>query len=499
VNGVRLTSPDSASYFATIDTVLDAGNTDSTLVPLAWNSTSFISEVVVSYYDNVTTNWNPIDTIANTGTYDFYAPSLGQEYNCWLRVADADNGRPKDETSWYFHVFHDTVIYVAPLAGQVAQGGSIVYNIRWNNGVPIDTLPSILDIYYAVDATIDTNWLSVVAGTENDGFHTWDTVPYASPSTAALIKIEAQDGTKYISDFFTISGLKITSPVGGEDWDVGSAQTINWTNVGGFSGNVDIEYSVNGGTNWSSIASNVPNAGLYPWIPIPNKPSDQVLIRVKENGGLITDTSDSTFTIAGIIVTDPNGGERWLVGRADTVRWTVVGDIGDTVGIVFSVDNGANYDDTLTLEGITNSGLFAFTVPATLPGPFPYDTTLLRVYDRMGGGTAADTSDATFTIDQPHITLTAPNGTETWQMGTPHNITWDTVGLQAVSLVITLDTLSGTGGYPILIDTVAANTVSYSWTVPNLGAVDITTCRVRVAEVGYPLKDESDADFTISH
>jgi hypothetical protein len=510
VNGIKLTSPDSLTYFDIRDTIFDAGNTDSIAIPVAWNSTSFISNVEIAYSHNAGgpwSAWTPVDTVANTGTYDFYAPSWGNEYDCRIRVADFDSDkRPQDTLRWWIHIFHDTVIYIdpdQPLNG-VVTGGSVVYNIRWHNrynGISIlDTLPSLLDIDYAVDAQNDTNWFKVVDITLNDCFHTWDTVPYTKATDYALLRILTNDSTEYISDFFTISGLKVTSPNGSEDWDVGSPQLITWTNYGGFSGNIDIDYSTNNGITWSSIASNIPNIGLFPWI-IPNVPSTQCLIRIKENGVPIQrqDVSDAAFTIAGIIVTYPNTtSHRWLVGRDDSVTWSVVGIIGQTVGIDFSVDSGATYPYNITSAGISGSGLFQFAVPV-LPGPFVYTKCLVKVRDLTG--TAADTSNAIFKIDEPHITVIIPNGTpdESWQMGTARNITWDTAGIRTTTLAITLDTLSGTGGYPIPVATVAVPAGSFLWNIPDIGPNDITTCRIRVSEVGIPtpLRDESDADFTI--
>lgn len=510
VNGIKLTSPDSLTYFDITDTIFDAGNTDSTVIPVAWNSTSFISEVEIAYKvkpappKNAVT-WIPVDTVANTGTYNFYAPSHGYDYDLYLRVADADSdGHPRDTLRWWIHIFHDSVKFSDPAGEEYCvDGGSTVFNIRWwnryNGSWILDILPSLLDIDYAVDAQNDTNWIQLVNNTANDCFHTWDTVPYRTATDYALLRILTQDSTVYVSDFFGISGLKITSPNGSEDWDVGSEQTIVWDNYCGFDGNVDIEYSTNNGTTWSSIASNTANNGWYDWI-IPNIPSTQCLIRIKENGVAIQrqDVSDNVFTIAGIIVTYPNAAaDRWLAGRDDSVKWSVVGIIGQTVAIDFSIDSGVTYPYNVTNVGVSASGLFQFAVPPLTP-PFPYTKCRVKVRDITGD--AVDTSNALFKIDQPHITVIAPSDdTVSWQMGTAHNITWDTAGIRSTSLDITLDTSSGGDGYPIPIATVAVPAGSYLWNIPDLGPNDITTCKIRVSEVGIPtpLRDESDFDFTI--
>jgi hypothetical protein len=143
----------------------------------------------------------------------------------------------------------------------------------------------------------------------------------------------------------------------------------------------------------------------------------------------------------------------------------------------------------LTRNPIASSGLHVFTVP-TFAG-LRYNQCYVRVYD--WNGTAADTSDAVFTIDQPYITITAPVSTDTLQMGTSFNITWDTLGLRATSLEIRLSTDGGTT-FPLVIDTVSAQSTSYLWNIPNLGSSTLPNCMIRIEELDIPnpLNDESD-------
>ncbi len=86
------------------------------------------------------------------------------------------------------------------------------------------------------------------------------------------------------------STITVTSPNGGEQWEVGSAQNIAWTSTE--SENVKIDYSTNNGGNWSEIVASTANDGSHPWT-VPNTPSDQCLVRVG------FDTSNEVFTITG--------------------------------------------------------------------------------------------------------------------------------------------------------------------------------------------------------
>jgi hypothetical protein len=63
----------------------------------------------------------------------------------------------------------------------------------------------------------------------------------------------------------------------------GAATTISWTNNGGFSRNVTIELSTDGGATFPTvIASNVANSGSRAWT-VPNTPTTQARVRVREH------------------------------------------------------------------------------------------------------------------------------------------------------------------------------------------------------------------------
>jgi hypothetical protein len=62
--------------------------------------------------------------------------------------------------------------------------------------------------------------------------------------------------------------LTLTAPDGGESWEAGTLQQIEWTvtaEAGGDPGTVDLELSTDGGSTWSVIRSDEPNDGSYGW------------------------------------------------------------------------------------------------------------------------------------------------------------------------------------------------------------------------------------------
>jgi uncharacterized protein (TIGR02145 family) len=93
-----------------------------------------------------------------------------------------------------------------------------------------------------------------------------------------------------------IGPLLLRSPIGGEQWKVGSIQKIRWT----FSEviNIKIDYSTDNGTNWINIIASVPtSAGSYSWT-IPSTPSNYCKVRISSvNNPDTNNVSTKTFRI----------------------------------------------------------------------------------------------------------------------------------------------------------------------------------------------------------
>ena len=70
---------------------------------------------------------------------------------------------------------------------------------------------------------------------------------------------------------------------GGIVWDAGTNPVITWTSSG--ISNVDIDISINGGLNWKNIGLGLAaSLGIYSSWTVPDTPSTQLVIRVKESG-----------------------------------------------------------------------------------------------------------------------------------------------------------------------------------------------------------------------
>ncbi len=125
----------------------------------------------------------------------------------------------------------------------------------------------------------------------------------------------------------------------------------------------------------------------------------------------------------------------------------------------------------------------AYRVDAFIPS---YDATtsdhfpVLSRYT-FGGGTGTT----------PAVTVTHPNGGESFAAGSAQSVTWTSSAVASVKLEYTVD---GTTWSVIAASTPAA-AGSYSWTVPSAAS---TVARVRVSDAAGTASDASDAAFTIT-
>ena len=190
---------------------------------------------------------------------------------------------------------------------------------------------------------------------------------------------------------------------------MGSTHPVTWTSANFIASNYTIQYSVNGGSSWATIATNVPGTNTsYPWT-VPDDPTSQGLVRVigfDASGIQIPDQSDSVFSITKPVVTvvSPNGGEDWYVNSSHQIRWGETGLNAANYTIQYSVDGGASWIPIINnLPGTSTT--HTWTVPDT-----PTTRGLVKVIGYDSAGTQiSDLSDSVFSITKPVVTVVSPN------------------------------------------------------------------------------------------
>jgi len=190
--------------------------------------------------------------------------------------------------------------------------------------------------------------------------------------------------------------ITVTAPNGGEKWGIGSTYAVTWTSSGAIA-NVKIEYSIDSGARWTTIAASTNNTGSYNWT-IPDKPSTRCKVRIGEAvDGRPSDTCNSTFSIVTVTnptltVTSPNGGEKWDAGTVHNITWTSTGTVGN-VKIEYSSNNGSSWNTVF--DSTPNDGSYSWTLPTL------NSTTCKVRIGEASDGSPTDASNAVFSIIIP--------------------------------------------------------------------------------------------------
>lgn len=353
-----------------------------------------------------------IDSLNNTAIAD---PDSGRiiitqnYFQNWVRINYFFNSgqgytdylvKFEEATSGSSQTVHVDDFSILPVPGQAIvqvtspNGGedwlvNSVQNITW-------TSSNITNVKIDYSTNNGGLWFNVADSVPaSSGSYTW-TIPN-TPSTQCLIRIsDAAIASRFdISDsVFTITPLiTVTSPNGGENWVGDTQHNITW--VSQVITDVSIDYSTDNGSNWTNVVSAIPaSGGSYEWT-VPNTPSTQCLVRISDaSNASIDDISDATFTITPapnpmVTVTAPNGGEVWVVGTTQQVKWTRQ-DI-SFVKIEYSTDNGNTWI-VIVASRPAAFGNYNWTIPNT-----PSTQCLVRISD-VDNPAVNDVSDNFFTI-----------------------------------------------------------------------------------------------------
>ena len=414
---------------------------------------------------------------SSSNSYSLTVPNYPSS-NCRIRISDASDTTVNDVSETKFTI---QGIKVQSPNGAEIWNVNTQQNISWTSaGV------NNLKIDYTTNN--GTNWLPVIASTPaSSGSYPWTVSNTPSNQCKVRISDASNSSISGISDnTFSIRGINITAPNGGEYWVIKTKQNITFTS-GGIS-NVKIEYSTNNGTNWATVIATTPaSSGSYNWT-IPYAPSTQCKVRISD----VTDTtingkSANVFTIAAVpqvTIVSPNGGEYWKVGEIDTVKWT--SKYVTNVKIEYTINNEASWT-TIIDTTPASSRSYPWTVPDT-----PSTQSKIRISD-VSNPTVNSKSANVFNIVMPKITIVSPNGGENWYITKIDTIKWTSSHVNNAKIEYT--TNNGTG-WKTVIASIPASLGSYPWTIPNELS---NQCKVRISDTSNSsISDTSDNTFTIS-
>ncbi|MBZ0134882.1 MAG: IPT/TIG domain-containing protein [Planctomycetes bacterium] len=417
-----------------------------------------------------------------TITVNTPAGSVGQ-----VDVTVLNPGGNDTEINGYEYLAGPSIATVVPNAGPLAGGTGVTITGTGFTGVTGVTFDAVTGTGITVvnDTTITVNTPAHAAGQVD--------VVVTHPTLGSDTEVS---GFEYVAaPIITNINPATGTTAGGDSITITGSGFVGVTSVT-FDGTPGLNLNVTGPTSLT--------------VDTPAHAAGQVDVVVNAAGGSDTAVNGfdyqtpanpaPTFTVMG------GGGPITTGGNLNVVQGTTV----SAANIQITV-NDASVGGTLTLTAaITNVGTTGIvqtqfegnSVPPAAINANPSNGTFDTLTTHAVTLTANDgvNPNVVFTFNivvgsAPTITVSQPNGGESFLVGGNMTVTWSSSGVTG-NVDILLSTNSGSSYLPTPLASATANDGSQVITVPNNPA---TTCRVRVRDTNTGLiMDDSNGDFTIA-
>ncbi len=373
-------------YYDIIDIVLNTFNTglyyaDSTY-KIEWTADSAIQSVEISYSTDDGYTWTVIDTVENTGSYDWKVPHIVCD-RCRVKLVGLGYDDVYDISDNIFSISYGTLT-LENLEDSVYYAGDTV-SLRWNwKGTTHNVI-----IYGSADNGV--NWF-VVDTVENTGGYNWYLRVAASDSYKVKIQsLQFPSVYDILGYNFKVKGIEIITPASGDTLEKGNNYTIKWDSHLDNS-YVLMYYSMDNGETWDWITDSTDNNGEYVWY-VSTDTIGECLIRLelKDKNEVYDNTPSMPFNIVdNLEILSPNGGENIMPLNVCAIRWHS-SDREDYVNLYYSYDNGNTWNSIK--KGILASvGYYEWEAPDIIT-----DSALIKIEDYYDN-TIYDVSDNVFSI-----------------------------------------------------------------------------------------------------
>jgi hypothetical protein len=431
---------------------------------ITWHSVAFASPNQVRLWYSIDGGpWISIGTVSNTQhSYEWTVPNYVTN-NCRILVEDV-NGSASDVSEPFSIVLQKIQILSPTAVKEWIVGRKYFILWKWTG----DFANTVID--YSYNGGVD--WVNIASPTQNDGEYEW-TIPN-TPSTQCLVRIRNFENANVvaISDTFTLKPqeIMVSYPSATDSFIVGRKYYVTWDYTGAFT-SVNIEYSLDGGNSWISVASSVTNNQRYEWT-LPNTPSNLAMVKVINSANTDVYGLSDTFSIIPqtIEVTSPVVHDEWIVGRKYYVTWRHTG-VFPNVKIEYSYDNGGSWNTIV--ESATNSRSYEWTVLNT-----PSDSCLVKV-SNYHNPNVYDVSEL-FRIPLQTIEITSPVSGDRLVSNRKYYITWEWTGTFS-HVDIELSTDNGLNWSYIANNVM--NNGYYEWTISTANS---ESCFVRLTNPQNP-------------
>ena len=315
-------------------------------------------------------------------------------------------------------------IATAPIRVTAPNGGE-VYNIFETRRISwTGPASNKYEVSYSTNA--GANW--VLIGKKVGNSLDWN-IPISSIRTVIRVKDSATQCQADFSDTtFRVSngpaiGLKVLN--GGEQLTAGQDVLIEWSQAGVSGDFVNVEFSANNGSTWTSIENGVDKNSSSAWT-VPAVNTTLGLIRVSDaNNAALNDVSNSNFRITSPSIVLNNLAASITGCASLNLNFTAIGGSG-IYSMLFSKNGGRNWDN---LAEAVNLGVGSISYTINVPNTAT-TTGRFLIIDKFNDN-VRDTSNGNTTIigaAGASLTISRPNGGEILPLNNPIGAKWRTVG-----------------------------------------------------------------------
>lgn len=283
-------------------------------------------------------------------------------------------------STWKLYVRNDGTAFVNPLYGSLTYQGSIYDN-------------TYTGTYHNYCGTV---WQG----------------SYSANQTAKFDNISISVAGEYMPL------ILIASPDGGEILQMGNTYNVTWNTVA-VDGYLKIELYKGNQMVCQLNAGTLNDGSQEIMLPLDLAPGSDYRMAMATQDGTVWDFSNTYFTInpiPALTVITPNGGQSWLMGNTYTAAWSSV-NVNQNVKLeLYKGGMMVHQFETDT----PNDGSQLILLPEDLAAGTDYQLAITSSDQAV-----SDFSNNYFTITRkPRLTVTSPNGGQTWLGGNTYTVTW---------------------------------------------------------------------------
>lgn len=271
-------------------------NVSDSVVTLSWSGGDLdpLDDPLVKYSIVLSTHNPPEDGMYRTLLSNLQTEKVlevrnlkkGTDY--FWRVYATDGKATTTSPIWSFRTMSlPYLTIISPSSGSLLQDGTYM-NIEWNSA-GVDSV----NIMYTLDGGV--NWKNLANHIKNNYGYPWKVDSVETKN--AMIAVRDTKGTiGDTTDYFsittqnTVQSLKITSPVVGQQVDVGGLFVLRWATLGNIP---KVRLLYDQGAVWKTIVDSIENKGSYEWLVPTSLTNTSAIIKIQSLDTSISNTLEN--------------------------------------------------------------------------------------------------------------------------------------------------------------------------------------------------------------